>query len=220
MLLYLDAERTLAEKLVKHFGEELVVSQRSKRRVVFSLQIFEQRWCVWSSIWTRKVHRDSSETKKNCYWYRGKAMSITPLWWSYFQRRNRHSWCVLKFLCIVITGEESLEKASQKASIYVHSTAADLTYQITTGKIKPGKHLLLGMGMKCITGSGKVLEILSSMGSCTGYQIVEALEKALREAVTEQYIKYVLREFSNCQTEQLGLHQTIMMKTMKHYLVP
>ena len=45
----------------------------------------------------------------------------------------------------------------------------------TSGQTKPKKNLMLGMTMKSLTGSRKVIEILNKLGHCVSYHTVEEI---------------------------------------------
>ena len=53
---------------------------------------------------------------------------------------------------------------------------------------KTGKHLQLGMIMKSLKGSRKVIEILNRLGHCVIYNLVEEIETELTYAVNEKDI--------------------------------
>ncbi len=59
---------------------------------------------------------------------------------------------------------------------YISSIAQDLIYAKTRGNVKPAKHLCMGLGLKSMTGSKKVIEVLNHPGHCVGYGTVEELE--------------------------------------------
>ena len=44
-----------------------------------------------------------------------------------------------------------------------------LLYVTTRARIKPGKHLCMGLALKSMTGSQKVVEILNRFGHSVGY---------------------------------------------------
>ena len=53
---------------------------------------------------------------------------------------------------------------------------------------KTGKHLKLGMIIKSLTGSRKVIEILNRLGHCLSYNLVEEIETQLTYAANEKVI--------------------------------
>ena len=93
---------------------------------------------------------------------------------------------LLYFLCLVITGQDDLNHASDRANRYVEASASDLIFKVTRGQVKPAKHLLLGLGLKSMMGSKKLLEILNNFGHCVSYHIVETLETDLATTVNHE----------------------------------
>ena len=52
-------------------------------------------------------------------------------------------------------------------------------YSVTNGRVKPSKHLKLGIALKGLTGSKNVLTVLNRYGHCVNYNCVEELETEL-----------------------------------------
>ena len=52
--------------------------------------------------------------------------------------------------------------------------------------MKPSKHVAMGLGLKSMTGSRKVIEMMNHFGHSIGYHIAEALETELATAVYEK----------------------------------
>lgn len=53
------------------------------------------------------------------------------------------------------------------------ASSCDVMYSATGGMLKPSKHLCLGMAIKSMTGSRKIVEILNRLGHCINYHITE-----------------------------------------------
>jgi hypothetical protein len=66
--------------------------------------------------------------------------------------------------------------------------SCDVMFATSRGKIKPGKHLTMGLGMKSLTGSRKVINVLNRMGHSISYQIAEELETQLATEISERKI--------------------------------
>ena len=60
----------------------------------------------------------------------------------------------------------------------VHSIASDLVAGVTNGKIKTAKQFLLALGLHNITGTNKVLDIVSRLGHCINYKTTREIETA------------------------------------------
>lgn len=56
------------------------------------------------------------------------------------------------------------------------SYAEDLIYATSHGKIKPSKHISLGMALKGLTNSKKIINILNKYGHCCSYTVLEEIE--------------------------------------------
>ncbi|CAD6203987.1 GSCOCG00012671001-RA-CDS, partial [Cotesia congregata] len=54
--------------------------------------------------------------------------------------------------------------------------AADLVYNVSKGKMKTNKHITLGMTLKSLISSRKIVEIINRYGHCCSYHVVEELE--------------------------------------------
>ena len=59
------------------------------------------------------------------------------------------------------------------------SVSQDVVFSTTSGIKKPSKHLQLGLAIKSLTGSWKVVEILNRMGHCVSYSTVEEIKTEL-----------------------------------------
>ena len=75
------------------------------------------------------------------------------------------------------------KRISPKQSRLIDSSCEDVIFNITRGHIKPQKHLLLGMGIKSLTGSKKVVNILNRMGHSISYHVAEELETELAMSI-------------------------------------
>ena len=67
----------------------------------------------------------------------------------------------------------------------VDSIANDIVYAASNGRKVPGKQRHLGIVMKSITGSRKVIDILNRFGQCISYSAVEGLETELAFSVAD-----------------------------------
>lgn len=81
---------------------------------------------------------------------------------------------VVKFFRILYSG--TAKPTTEKVERRVSSSAQDAIFIASNGRLKPKKHILMGLGLKSITGSRKVLEILNHWGHSIGYHTSEELE--------------------------------------------
>ena len=92
---------------------------------------------------------------------------------------------VLKFFRVMYTGKinEDCGKCIQRR---VESTSQDTLFIVQRGKAKTKKHVTLGMAIKSITGSKKLVQVFNRFGHCLNYSSLEELETATAEATLER----------------------------------
>ena len=73
---------------------------------------------------------------------------------------------LLLFLRHMLHSQIPKRKPSDSVDRIVHSIASDLVAGVTNGKIKTAKQFLLALGLHNITGTNKVLDIVSRLGHC------------------------------------------------------
>ena len=88
------------------------------------------------------------------------------------------------FFHMLYTGSES--PVHDQVDRHIQSVCDDVMFVTSSGRIKPSKHVLIGSGMKNITGSRRVIEILNRFGHSVIYHTVEALETDLATEITER----------------------------------
>ena len=59
------------------------------------------------------------------------------------------------------------------------SFGQDLVYAVTSGKVKPTKHVLLPVAVKTLTGNVELIQILNRRGHSVSYSQVEEIDTAL-----------------------------------------
>ena len=82
---------------------------------------------------------------------------------------------------------------TQKQKRWVKSLSNDIVYQVLGGKVMQLKQLVLALGLSNLTGSRKVIDILSSLGHCLPYDITTeiktaAAESAIAKAESQQFL--------------------------------
>ena len=83
-----------------------------------------------------------------------------------------------QFFNVLYTGSDQ-QPDIEKIKRLVQPVSHDVIYATTRGRTKPGKHLTLGLGLKSMTGSRKVIEVLNRHGHCIGYHTAEIIETDL-----------------------------------------
>ncbi|KAK6168761.1 hypothetical protein SNE40_019944 [Patella caerulea] len=86
---------------------------------------------------------------------------------------------VIDFFTHLLGGPDQRRGKTEKNVRKISSISQDAMYNVSCGQIKTSKHLTLGMAMKSITGSRKVIDILNRYGHCVSYSCIEELETEL-----------------------------------------
>ncbi|XP_011171576.3 uncharacterized protein LOC105204222 [Solenopsis invicta] len=76
----------------------------------------------------------------------------------------------------MLCGLNYRRKRNIKTERLSESLSADLIYAVTNGKVKPSKQIALGMTVKSLTNSRKLVNILNRYGHCCSYTVLEELE--------------------------------------------
>ena len=79
------------------------------------------------------------------------------------------------FITYLISGPDINRNNTTSKTCRIESICQDIIYVATAWRKKPGKHLQLGMVMKSLTGSRKVIEILNRLGHGVSYNLVEEI---------------------------------------------
>jgi hypothetical protein len=93
---------------------------------------------------------------------------------------------LVRFFTVLYAGSSPNLELNDKTRRLIDSVSDDVIYAVTRGHIKPSKHCLLGMGMKSMTGSKKVINILNHFGHAIGYHKAEELETDLAMTVSDR----------------------------------
>lgn len=81
-----------------------------------------------------------------------------------------------EFFSYLVKGSNYHRRQSDDDNIKIDSLCQDVIYIVTKGRVKPAKHLMVGICMKSLTSSRKVLTILNKCGHSIGYTAAEELE--------------------------------------------
>lgn len=68
------------------------------------------------------------------------------------------------------------DKHNDRIDRLASNFSQDSIYAVNRGRIKPSKHILLGITMKSLTGSEKIITILNRLGYCISYSTLVELE--------------------------------------------
>lgn len=80
------------------------------------------------------------------------------------------------FYFTLLSGCNRNRKNSPKCARLVRSYSQDLIYGVHNGQVKTSKHIMLGITLKSLTSSRKIIDIINRYGHCISYQGVEELE--------------------------------------------
>lgn len=83
---------------------------------------------------------------------------------------------LLDFYFILLGGSRQKRRKNVKCARQVRSYCQDIIFGIHNGRLKTSKHIMLGMTLKSLTSSRKIIDIMNRYGHCISYQAVEELE--------------------------------------------
>lgn len=89
-----------------------------------------------------------------------------------------------EFITYLIHGPDSSVKPSDSRQLKIESISEDIVYAVTNSRKKPAKNMQLGLALKSMTGSRKVIELICKLGHCVSYSTVESLETELTYSAT------------------------------------
>ena len=90
------------------------------------------------------------------------------------------------FFCHLLMGPDLQRGGTERKKRRVKSLSQDAIYALTDGNVKPSKQLKLGLVMKKLTSSRKVVEILNRYGHSASYHTIEEIENELTLNSTTQ----------------------------------
>ena len=90
------------------------------------------------------------------------------------------------FYTALLSGSHESNSLHADLERKVESLSQDALYCVSRGKIKPPKHLCMGLGMKSLTGSRRIVEILNRMGHSIGYHMAESIETEVASSILEK----------------------------------
>ena len=91
----------------------------------------------------------------------------------------------MNFFKVLYTGNIS-DQCGKQIKRRIDSTSQDALFVVQRGRAKPAKHVTLGMAIRSITGSKKLVQVLNRFGHCLNYSCLEELETATAEAIQER----------------------------------
>jgi len=80
------------------------------------------------------------------------------------------------FFKALIGGKDICRRDGVNCHRLSNSLASDTIFCVSNGTVKPSKHITLGMTIKNLTSSRKIINILNRLGHCCNYNTLEELE--------------------------------------------
>ena len=140
----------------------------------------------------KRAYFDDNSVKEAAFHLRSLILSLTTKSFpdpitvqSLVEDQHETPQPLIDFFNVLYTGS-AVGQGSQKSKRIVRSLC-DTIFTTSRGRIKPGKHMSLGLGLKSITGSRRVLEILNRFGHCVNYHTVESFETQIASDISEGY---------------------------------
>lgn len=173
---------TLENKIMKAFGDQITIESMGtpKKKIVYQYDMDTSRLvgeiAKLESIEKNRC-RDVAYELRNC---------ITSLESTKLRDKLTPDDVILgecnipellfNFVCDLVQGPDTRRQNSSDDLMKIKSVCSDLIYIISKGRVKPSKHLTLGLAMKSMTSSRKVLTILNRYGHTIGYNLAEEIE--------------------------------------------
>ena len=179
----------LSEKILKDYPDELRSCKISnKQGIVIHNASIDRATAI------RRAYVDDHSVIETAMYLRKKILTmmseqndlINPVTAESLVKGQGEIPCsLLTFFRTLYTGSSS-ESKNEKNERLVKSSCDDAVFITTRGRTKPSKHLCMGLGLKNITGSWKIVELLNHYGHSVGYHIVESLETDLATYIADK----------------------------------
>ena len=189
-----DSTRTdIRRKLETEFGNSLHIISNEKRKLLvlpdnvsryeFAERYYEakqelQKWREQSSDINSTITKASSFIRTAIM-----KMDSTTQWPIHPSDVTSDSLvipAVLKhFLMGLLTGKPEHSSPPQRVAMLLDSFSQDIIYGVTHGRCKPPKQILLGYGVKTLTGNVELVRTLNRFGHSVSYSQLEENDTAL-----------------------------------------
>ena len=97
---------------------------------------------------------------------------------------------ILIFNETLLSGGSSRRRHIEKCKRLTSSFAQDVIFGVTKGQVKLAKHLQLGIVLKSLTASRKILDIINRFGHSCSYNVIEEIETEAAIFLTAAYQAY------------------------------
>ena len=89
------------------------------------------------------------------------------------------------FFKYLIAGPDARHWNGERKQVRIQAVCEDVIFSAIDGKIKPKKHLMLGITLKSLTGSRKIMEIMNRLGHSSSYHTIEEIETEMTFQATK-----------------------------------
>ena len=86
----------------------------------------------------------------------------------------------------ILYGGPDVAKHNSKVCQVTNSSSQDALFMTRRCRVKPEKHVTLGVAFKSLTSSRKVITYLNKLGHCVNYHCIKELETALGSSIVNQ----------------------------------
>ncbi|CAD6229692.1 GSCOCG00012125001-RA-CDS [Cotesia congregata] len=86
---------------------------------------------------------------------------------------------LFNFIRNLVYGPNLSEENADLTTTKITSICSDIIYAVTKGRCKPSKNVTLGLAMKSLTNSRRVITMLNRYGHSIGYNLAEELESEM-----------------------------------------
>ncbi len=168
-------QRTVLKKSLEHFKDRLkVITENKKTGSIIYDATIEPDLVPLLLRGARDIHDDDSRLLKKAapvlrQMLRNVKYTCAPLATALTSENFKQGQAEVPQQCIEFFSDvlcTDPERPTEKEARLALSLSSDLLYNVTKGHAKPAKHLCMGVGIKSITGSEKVCEILHRFGHC------------------------------------------------------
>lgn len=166
--------KNLENKIIKAFGDRVTIESSlgsTKRKIVYQYDMDSSRLALEiAKLQSTEKNRcrDVAYELRNCITSQERMKlpdNLTPE--DVILGECNIPEQLFNFVCDLVQGPDTRRKNSDDDLVKIKSVCSDLIYIVTKGRVKPSKHLTLGLSMKSMTSSRKVLTILNRYGHTT-----------------------------------------------------
>ncbi len=177
----------LEVKILKEFKEDVLIANISKKKgnVVYSCNISKE-------VAIRRAFFDEHGVKEAALKLRQEILQMETTSSSTYSvdrviNGDGDPPSIVKtFFRVLFTGNDNEDLCSDKITRLVNSASDDVVFSTTRGRIKPAKHMCVGIGIKSLTGSKRVIDIMNRYGGSISYSVAEEIETDIAFAITQK----------------------------------